>query len=93
MATFGDLERALADLYPYRWAIGAVVIVLIAGVLAFGWWRGWHLWALRYRKPLVIVSVPLLLVTLWLGWSLGLAAVHQRYGGRGVPIRRDCHGT
>ena len=71
MATFGDLERALADLYPYRWAIGAVVIVLIAGVLAFGWWRGWHLWALRYRKPLVIVSVPLLLVTLWLGWSLG----------------------
>ena len=71
MATFGDLERALADLYPYRWAIGAVVIVLIAGVLAFGWWRGWHLWALRYRKPLGIVSVPLLLVTLWLGWSLG----------------------
>ena len=71
MATFGDLERALADLYPYRWAIGAVVIVLIAAFLAFGWWRGWHLWAWRYRKPIGIISVPLLLVTLWLGWSLG----------------------
>ena len=71
MATFGDLERALADLYPYRWAIGAVVLVLIAGFFAFAWWRGWHLWAWRYRKPIGIVSAPLLLVTLWLGWSLG----------------------
>ena len=71
MATFGDLERALADLYPYRWAIGAVVLVLIAGFFAFAWWRGWHLWAWQYRKPMGIVSVPLLLVTIWLGWSLG----------------------
>ena len=61
----------MADLYPYRWAIGAVVLVLIAAFLGFAWWRGWHLWAWRYRKPLGIVSVPLLLVTLWLGWSLG----------------------
>ena len=71
MATFGDLERALADLYPYRWAIGAAVLVLIAAFMAFGWWRGWHLWAWRFRKPLGIVSVPLLAITLWLGWSLG----------------------
>lgn len=71
MATFGDLERALADLYPYRWAIGAAVIVLIAAFFAFAWWRGWHLWAWRYRKPLGIAAVPILAVTIWLGWSLG----------------------
>ena len=71
MATFGDLERALADLYPYRWAIGAAVLVLIAAFLAFTWWRGWHRVVWRYRKPLGIVSVPLLVITLWLGWSLG----------------------
>ncbi len=71
MATFGDLERALADLYPYRWAIGAAVLVLIAAFLALSWWRGWHLVVWRYRKPVGIISVPLLLVTLWLGWSLG----------------------
>ena len=47
MATFGDLERALADLYPYRWAVGAVVLALIAAFLAFAWWRGWHLWVLE----------------------------------------------
>ena len=71
MATFGDLERALADLYPYRWAIGAAVLVLIAAFVGFAWWRGWHQWAWRYRKPIGIISVPLFLVTLWLGWSLG----------------------
>ena len=71
MATFGDLERALADLYPYRWAIGAAVLVLIAAFLAFAWWRGWHRVVWRYRKPLGIVSVPVLAVTIWLGWSLG----------------------
>lgn len=71
MATFGDLERALADLYPYRWAIGAAVLVLIAAFLAFAWWRGWHRVVWRYRKPLGLVSVPVLAVTIWLGWSLG----------------------
>ena len=71
MATFGDLEKALADLYPYRWVIGAAVIAIFAGFVALGWWRGWHLWAWRYRKPLGIVSVPLIVITLWLGWSLG----------------------
>ena len=71
MATFGDLERALADLYPYRWAIGAAVLVLIAAFLGFAWWRGWHRVVWRYRKPVGIVSVPVLAVTIWLGWSLG----------------------
>ncbi len=71
MATFGDIERAFADLYPYRWAIGAAVLVFIAAALAFAYWRGWHLVAWRYRKPLGIISVPLLALTIWLGWSLG----------------------
>ena len=71
MATFGDLERALADLYPYRWAIGAAVLVFIAAALAFAYWRGWHLVAWRFRKPIGIVSVPMLVITIWLGWSLG----------------------
>ena len=71
MATFGDIERFFADLYPYRWAIGAAVLVFIATFLAFAWWRGWHRVAWRYRKPLGIVSVPALALTLWLGWSLG----------------------
>ena len=71
MSTFGDIERLFADLYPYRWAIGAAVLVFIAACLAFAYWRGWHLVVWRYRKPLGIISVPALALTLWLGWSLG----------------------
>lgn len=71
MATFGDLERAFADLYPYRWYIGAAVLALLAAAGVFAWRRGWHLWAWRYRTPVGIVAAPLLVATLWLGWSLG----------------------
>lgn len=71
MSTFGDIERTFADLYEYRWAFLAVVLVLIAAVAAFGYWKGWHL-ALWRRKLLVsIISAPVLAVTVWLGWSLG----------------------
>ena len=71
MATFGDLERAFADLYPYRWYIGAAVLLLIAAATAIAYWRGWHLIAWRYRKPLGLAAIPTLAVTIWLGWSLG----------------------
>ena len=71
MATFGDLERAFADLYPYRWYVLLGVVALIAAVTAFGWRQGWHHTLWRYRKPLGIAAVPLLAVSLWLGWSLG----------------------
>ena len=30
MSTFGDLERAFADLYPYRWVFAAGIIVFLA---------------------------------------------------------------
>ena len=71
MSTFGDIERTFASLYEYRWAIGAATIVFIAAVLSFAYWRGWHRFVLRHKVGLGIVSVPLLAVTLWLGWSLG----------------------
>ena len=71
MSTIGDVERALADLYEYRWVIGAVTLVLIAAVLAFAYRRGWHLIVWRRRVAFGIASVPILAGTLWLGWSLG----------------------
>ena len=71
MSTIGDVERALANLYEYRWAIGAATLVLIAVVLAFAYWRGWHLIVLRHRVAFGVAAVPVLAVTLWIGWSLG----------------------
>ena len=70
MSTFGDIERTFADLYPYRWAIGAGVGVFIAAVIAFGFWRNWHHVILRNRYLVGTIAVPLLALNIWLGWSL-----------------------
>lgn len=71
MSTFGDLERAFADLYPYRWAFAAGLIVFVAAFCAYAYWKNWHLLVWRYRLRVGIIAAPALAVTLWLGWSLG----------------------
>ena len=71
MSTFGDIERTFADVYAYRWAIAAGVLVFLAAVVAFGYWKGWHLVIWRHRLLVGVISAPLLAVTIWLGWSLG----------------------
>ena len=71
MSTIGDVERALANLYEYRWLIGGLTIAFIAAFLAYGYWRGWHKFILRHRVAFGIASVPVLALSLWLGWSLG----------------------
>ena len=70
MSTFGDLERAFADLYPYRWAFAAGFFVFLAVFVGYGYRMGWHdiLW--RHRVRVGIIATPVLVVTLWLGWSL-----------------------
>jgi len=42
MSTFGDLERAFADLYPYRWAFAAGIIVFLAVLTGYAYRQGWH---------------------------------------------------
>ncbi len=71
MSTFGDLERAFADLYPYRWAFAAGIIVFMAAFFAYAYWKGWHRVLWRYRVRAGMIAAPALAVTLWLGWSLG----------------------
>lgn len=71
MSTIGDVERALANLYEYRWLIAALTIVFVGAFLAYGYKRGWHQVILRHRVAFGIASVPILALTLWLGWSLG----------------------
>ena len=71
MSTFGDIERTFADLYEYRWAIGAGVLVFLAVAAVFGYWKAWHLAIWRRRLPVAMISSPFLVLTLWLGWSLG----------------------
>jgi hypothetical protein len=71
MSTFGDLERAFADLYPYRWAFAAGLIVFMALATGYAYRQGWHNFLWQHRVKAGIVATPVLVVTLWLGWSLG----------------------
>jgi hypothetical protein len=52
MSTFGDLERAFADLYPYRWAFAAGFIAFMALAAGYAYRQGWHsfLWRRRARQ-------------------------------------------
>ena len=70
MATFGDIERAFADLYEYRFIIGAVFIIAVAAALYVAYRLGWHLFVMRHRVPFIIGGTPTLIVALFLGWSL-----------------------
>ena len=71
MSTFGDIERTFADLYEYRWAMLAGILVLTSAVLGFAYWKGVHRWMWQHRIPVAIATTPPLIVMVWLGWSLG----------------------
>ena len=70
MPTFGDLERALPNLYEYRFfiAIGAVLIGAAFAYLVVK--KEWHRYAWEHRVPFAIGGAPIVLVGLFLAWSL-----------------------
>ena len=71
MSTFGDIERTFADLYEYRWAMLAGILVFTAAIAGLAYWKGVHLWIWQRRLPVAAFSLPALVVMVWLGWSLG----------------------
>ena len=67
---FGDVECLAADLYPYRWAIAAGVLIVLAALGAFAYRSGWHMVLWRRRRAATIVGVPLLALAIFVGWDL-----------------------
>ena len=70
-AFFGDLERLIADLYPYRWAISGGVLVALAALAAFAYRKGWHMVVWQRRRTVAIVGTPMLMLAVIAGWYLG----------------------
>lgn len=71
MAIFGDIERFLASLYPYRWPITIFVLLILTGTAVMAYRRGWHLAVWRHRIGLAIAGTPGLAVLIAAGWLLG----------------------
>lgn len=74
MSIFGDLERLLADLYPYRVPLTLGGLAVAAAIVLFVVRRGWHRPALSWidgnRLPSAIVGVLFLAVVLPTGYYL-----------------------
>ena len=74
MAFLGDIERFFAELYPYRWPILILVLLVLTAIAGFGIWRGWHQALWRHRVGLAIIGTPgvaaVLAIGIWLGLPL-----------------------
>ena len=68
---FGDIERAFADLYPYRWPILFGLLLVATAASTYGFRQGWHLVVWRHRVGFAIVGTPALGALIVAGWYLG----------------------
>lgn len=68
MTIFGDLERLVSDLYPYRWPIAGALLFGVATFFAVALRRRWY--APVVRRPILsaAVIIPLTAVALTGGW-------------------------
>lgn len=67
MSFFGDIERFLADLYPYRWPISLSVLVAVAAAAAVLYRRAVHLALWRHRVLALVLAVPMVVAAVPLG--------------------------
>ena len=72
MEWIGDLERVFAAaIYPNRMAVAVGLLVLVAAGVLIARRRGWYEAARRHPGRTVAIVVPVLAITLPLGWYLG----------------------
>ena len=71
MELIGDLERMLAQLYPYRVPIAVGLALAVAALAWVGWRRGWQRVPRRHPRAFAIGLVAALAVGGPLAWYLG----------------------
>lgn len=64
---FGELERVLADLYPYRYPLTMALVLVTFGAMALAVRAGLHLHLHRYRLASTFVGAALLAVAVIVG--------------------------
>lgn len=68
MELFGDLERLIDDLYPYRWLILAALVAVFAALLAVAVRHGVHRVLWNHKRATALIAVPLFAVLLPAGY-------------------------
>jgi hypothetical protein len=56
----GDIERFVAELYPYRWPLAIAALITLAAVIGLGYRRSWQTAAVRYSLAAGLVAAALL---------------------------------
>jgi hypothetical protein len=64
LSIFGDIERFVSELYPYRWPITIGALIILAAVLGLGYRRGWHLVIWRHKLASALVAAAVLAVSI-----------------------------
>lgn len=64
MSFFGDIERFVSELYPYRWPLTIAALIFLAAVLGLGYRRGWHFVIWRHKLASGLVAVAVLAVAI-----------------------------
>ena len=68
---FGELERFGSEfIYPNRWIVLPIVIVLIAAAVAFAWRLRLYRPLLEHRYITAAIGIPLLAIAIPVGWYM-----------------------
>jgi hypothetical protein len=71
MNIFGDIERLLVELWPFRVPLSIGAIVAIGALVYFAWRRGWFSVARAHPRTSIVAVVLVLAITGPAGWILG----------------------
>lgn len=85
---FGDLERFLADLYPYRYVITPLLALVGIGIVVLALRRGVHLVLWRHRLATAVVGAPLLVLAVVAGDYLLSPLWERSYLEEASPLAR-----
>ena len=67
LTVFGELERVLADLYPYRYVLAPLGALVLAGIAFFAVQRGLLRLVGSHRLASTAVALPVLVIGVVLG--------------------------
>ena len=68
MSIVGEIERALGNLYEYRFIVGALNVAVAAAIAYVAYRRRWYLLLLSHPVASAVIGVPAVIVGVAIGW-------------------------